>query len=202
MFPMSLTFEALRQANIARIPEFKNNQGEPAHKKPDGSDWSLGEWSNAVLGELGEAANLIKKIKRGDYSLEEKCEDLGKELADVQIYLDILALQAGIDLGQATIDKWNEVSKRVECDLRIEANGPYRQSWKPISQSFAGRTKGVTVRYNVNVPNSNGDWRDQWAEAKVTGFSSCHGTVLVHLDNDTKHGTDKVFIEVKQDLAG
>lgn len=116
---MSLTFDELRAGNLARLPQFKNSKGERAHSEPDGSDWSLGEWSNAVLGELGEAANLIKKITRGDYTLEEMREELGKELADVQTYLDILAFRAGIDLGKATVQKWNEVSRRVGCDLRI-----------------------------------------------------------------------------------
>jgi NTP pyrophosphatase (non-canonical NTP hydrolase) len=117
---MSLTFDALRAANMARIPVFKNSKGGPAHSEPDGSDWCLAQWSNAVLGELGEAANLIKKIERGDYTLEEKREELGKELADVQTYLDILAFRAGVDLGEATISKWNEVSERIGCSLRIE----------------------------------------------------------------------------------
>lgn len=115
----SLSFGTLREANVARISLFKNGKGEPAHSEPDGSDWSLGEWANALTGELGEAANIIKKIKRGDVSLDEARNDLAKELADVQIYLDILAFRAGIDLGIATVAKYNEVSIRVGCDILI-----------------------------------------------------------------------------------
>ena len=118
----SLTFNTLRSANLARLPEFKNSKGEPAHSKPDGSDWCLAQWCNAVTGELGELANIIKKIERGDLTLEEAREDLGKELADVQTYLDILAYQAGVNLGQATMDKWNEISKRIGCKIRIGPN--------------------------------------------------------------------------------
>lgn len=114
-----LTFATLRRANVARLPLFKNRHGQPAHSEPDGSDWGLAQWSNACLGELGEAANLIKKIERGDLSLEEARADLGRELADVACYLDILAFRAGIDLGLATADKWNAVSQRVGCPLRI-----------------------------------------------------------------------------------
>lgn len=116
---MGLTFDALRHANIARLPTFKNPKGEPAHSEPDGSDWSLGEWCNAVTGELGEAANLIKKIHRGDLTLEEGREALGKELADIVTYLDILAMRAGVDLGEATIDKFNEVSLRVGSPVHL-----------------------------------------------------------------------------------
>lgn len=121
----SLTFDALRQANLARIPLFKNGKGEPAHSETDGSDWCLAQWCNAVTGELGEAANLIKKIERGDLTLEEARVELGKELADIQTYLDILAFQAGVDLGEATIQKWNEVSKRVGCSVRLTHDGFY-----------------------------------------------------------------------------
>jgi hypothetical protein len=35
-----LTFNALRGANAARLPQFKNKHGELAHSKPDGSDWT------------------------------------------------------------------------------------------------------------------------------------------------------------------
>ena len=113
----TLTFQQLRDANIARLPQFKNSKGEPAHSQPDGSDWSLGEWMNAVLGELGEAANIVKKVKRGDLTLDEARKELAKEFADVQTYLDIAALQAGIDLGEATANKFNEVSRRVGADV-------------------------------------------------------------------------------------
>jgi NTP pyrophosphatase (non-canonical NTP hydrolase) len=116
----------LRQANIARLPEYKDKHGERCHPNDDGSDWSLSDWSNACLGELGEAANIIKKIRRGDMTLDEARPLLSKELADVQTYLDLLAFRADVDLGQATIDKWNEISKRVGINLRLGPNGHYR----------------------------------------------------------------------------
>lgn len=121
-----LTFKTLRSANLARLPEFKNAKGEPAHTEPDGSDWLLSQWCNAVLGELGEAANIIKKIERGDMSLEEARDKLSDELADVQTYLDILAYRAGIELDDATIDKWNRISERVGSRLRLAHNDWHR----------------------------------------------------------------------------
>ena len=119
-----LTFDTLRDANMLRLPEFKNARGERAHSRSDGSDWRLGQWCNAVLGELGEAANLIKKIERGDFTLETARPELARELADVQTYLDLLAFRAGIDLGAATILKWNEVSVRIGSSIR-HANGDW-----------------------------------------------------------------------------
>lgn len=120
-----LNLRYLRLANIARMPKFKNRLGEPANSQPDGSDWKLSAWANATLGELGEAANLIKKIERGDYTLDEKRRELGKELADVLIYLDILAFRAGVDLGLETILKFNEVSKRVGAAVYLVGQEVY-----------------------------------------------------------------------------
>lgn len=121
-----LSFNTLREANKVRLPEFRNKKGELSH--PNGvEDWALSEWANAVTGELGEAANIIKKITRGDLTLDEARTDLAKELADVQTYLDLLALRAGIDLGKATIDKFNEVSERVSSSVRLRHDDWYRK---------------------------------------------------------------------------
>lgn len=81
---------------------------------------------NAVAGEVGEAANEIKKIERGDFTLDERREFLGKEFADVAIYLSIVAWRAGIDLGEAIIEKFNEVSERVDSDVRLSHEGAYK----------------------------------------------------------------------------
>lgn len=136
---MSLSFDTLREANLARLPHFKNRLGGPAHSERDGSDWLLSAWSNAASGELGEVAEAlldfmfmtkvvqhlgksadhIKKIERGDATLEERRQALADELADVTTYIDILAYRAGINLGEATAKKWNEVSERVGYSGRI-----------------------------------------------------------------------------------
>lgn len=116
----SLSFKVLRNANRKRLPMFKNAQGEPAHTERDGSDWSISQWLMATVGEIGEFANLMKKVERGDLTMDEARSDLADELADVQTYLDILAFRCGVDLGQATMDKWNRVSERVGANIRID----------------------------------------------------------------------------------
>lgn len=122
-----LTFNTLREANLRRVPEFRDKHGNLCHV--DGlTGWMLSQWSNAVCGELGEAANLIKKIERGDYTLDEAREDLGRELADVVTYLDLLAARAGIDLGRATTAKFNEVSERVGSRVYIGGDGDWHTS--------------------------------------------------------------------------
>ena len=124
-----LTFNTLRGANRARLPQFKNKHGQPAHSMPDGSDWSPAQWLQAVLGELGEYANLRKKFERGDLSPQEFEQLAADELADVQTYLDLLALRCldrreavhptGVDLGRATMSKFNRVSERVGSTVRV-----------------------------------------------------------------------------------
>lgn len=127
-----LTFPTLRKANYTRLPLFRNKHGQLAH-----SNWTPAQWLQAVVGELGEYANLRKKYERGDLSAEEFAVEAGKELADVQIYLDILALRCldtniahpyGINLGEATRLKFNEVSRRVKVDVTIDAAGELCES--------------------------------------------------------------------------
>ena len=60
-----------------------------------------------LVGEVGESANLVKKVVRGDLTYEAARADLGGELADTFIYLIKLCNQTGIDLEQ-------EFLKRLE----------------------------------------------------------------------------------------
>lgn len=118
-----LTFNVLRQANTKRLPHFRNSKGELSHSKEDGSDWAPAQWLQAVIGELGEYANMRKKFERGDISSLTFKEEAEKELADVVIYLDILAKQLNIDLGRAILDKFNYISARVGSPIQINDDG-------------------------------------------------------------------------------
>lgn len=116
-----LTFNTLRSANLMRCPLFKNAKGEIAH--PEGLEsWSVNQWFKAMVGELGEFANISKKVDRGDFTQEEAQQAMADELADVQIYLDLLAARCGVDLGRATMSKWNEVSDRVGVPIHVAAD--------------------------------------------------------------------------------
>lgn len=108
----SLTFDALRKANQARVGLFKNAKGDVVHNQT-GSDWTPAQWFQAFAGEVGEYANIRKKFERGDITHEEFLVLGGKELADAQCYLDLLANSVGIDLGAVTTAKFNEVSHKV-----------------------------------------------------------------------------------------
>lgn len=121
----NLTFNQLTLANAARLPLFKNRRGEPAHSEPDGSDWNIAEWTNAIAGEVGEACNLAKKIQRGDFGtpgtdeFKAAMKELAKELADVVTYADIACQRTGHNLGMVTAEKFNEVSQRVGAEVYL-----------------------------------------------------------------------------------
>ena len=46
--------------------------------------------------------------------------ELGKELADIIMYVDLIAAKAGLSLSQCVIDKFNEVSDRIGSDVKFE----------------------------------------------------------------------------------
>lgn len=130
-----LTFNTLRGGNEARLPEFKNRKGETAHSEADGSDWSPNDWMVALVGEVGEAANVMKKIRRGDMTLEEALPKLRQEYADAAIYLDLLAKRVGIDLGEAIIETFNAKSEFVGSRIRLAADDwHYAEESTPVEQ--------------------------------------------------------------------
>ena len=104
---MGLTFEQLRQADVARC--------ESVWHMCD--DWTPTDWACAAAGELGEACNLIKKLRRGE---EIPLVGIAHELADTVIYLDLLAARLRIDLGEAIREKFNLVSARVGSAITLQ----------------------------------------------------------------------------------
>ncbi len=107
----TLNFEDLRFANVERCKRWHPPSSEP---------WTTADWSNALCGESGELANVVKKIRRhqtgavnvGDPSPEDLVRMAADELADVVIYADLLADHLGIDLAKAVAIKFNRTSKK------------------------------------------------------------------------------------------
>ena len=134
----SNTFSGLRFVNVKRC--------EAAFHPVNA--WTPCEWMTAVAGEVGEAANLVKKLRRietdgldtpqnrelwdlldadlrniligmmgtaqGRNAVEKEIvRRIGHELADVVIYVDLLAARLDIDLGDAVIQKFNLTSKKI-----------------------------------------------------------------------------------------
>jgi NTP pyrophosphatase (non-canonical NTP hydrolase) len=118
---MALTFKKLHKINSRRSSQFHS-----------GDEWTPMDWGCALAGEVGEACNFIKKLRRlgkVDNALlrdepnkkqKDFIKEIGKELADVILYADLLADCLGIDLGKAVIEKFNEISDRRGCDIKLE----------------------------------------------------------------------------------
>ena len=73
--------------------------------------WSPAEWGCALAGEVGELCNFLKKMLRGDGDFTQDC---AKELGDVVTYAFLVADKLGIDLEKAVVEKFNEVSDRID----------------------------------------------------------------------------------------
>jgi NTP pyrophosphatase (non-canonical NTP hydrolase) len=89
--------------------------------------WSLSDWMTATMGELGEAANIVKKLNRvrdgipgNKVSPEELRSRLASELADTFIYLDLLAQAAGIRLEDAVKKVFNAKSEELGCKITCD----------------------------------------------------------------------------------
>lgn len=65
----------------------------------------------ALCGEVGELANIIKKHWRGDYPVEPLVL-IEPELADIRIYLELLAKAFSVNLDEACEKKLPELYKR------------------------------------------------------------------------------------------
>lgn len=140
--PSDLLLSELRAKNLERLPLFKDARGRTCHQPvlgmPVGFDWALSQWSNALCGEVGELANIVKKIERGDFELDEwRVAALEDEVCDVLTYLDLFAHRAGINLAGAVVRKWNTVSAKIGCDLRL--NQPAVQTTRPVLRATLDR---------------------------------------------------------------
>lgn len=116
---MSLDLDTLRSANLSRCRRW--HPGWPH------GGWTGADWSNALAGEVGEAANVVKKLRRWDTGAANEgdpdeitlLEMLRAELADIACYLDLLAAFYGINLSDAIRAKFNVVSERQGFPERL-----------------------------------------------------------------------------------
>lgn len=84
------------------------------------SSWSLSDWMTATFGELGEAANVVKKLNRSrdgvrGNNLDDETlrNNLRKELGDVFVYLDLMAQAAGFNILDAANEVFESKSKQI-----------------------------------------------------------------------------------------
>lgn len=107
-----LTFEKLREINSRR--------NLTLHELYKCRNWDEVDWSNAIAGEAGEICNATKKRSRGAKPEDQiPLLELGKEIADTVLYCDLLASHLGLKLEDLVELKFNEVSDRYNCDIKL-----------------------------------------------------------------------------------
>lgn len=82
--------------------------------------WSLSDWMTATMGELGEAANVAKKINRvrdginGNKEAEAELRaKLRREIGDTFVYLDLMAQSCGFTIEDAAREVFNSKSAEL-----------------------------------------------------------------------------------------
>jgi len=114
-----LNFDVLREINVRRCVR---SWGHTL------SSWSVAEWGNATVGEVGEACNIAKKLLRLRQGLpgnnKETSEasllaELSDEIADFVIYADLWAASEGISLEDAIRKKFNKTSVKLGFDDQL-----------------------------------------------------------------------------------
>lgn len=109
---MALTLQALTTANTARQKEWL------AGRAPLSLEFSAVE----LAGETGEACNEVKKIIRHRNGLaggKDHTDDLARELADVVICANLVAIAANINLAHWVPKKFNETSDKHGFTTRL-----------------------------------------------------------------------------------
>jgi len=70
-----------------------------------------------LCGEVGELANKVKKILRGDVTLEQRRDDLRAELGDVLWYVSGLASDLGLELRPIAVEALENMSFTERRDI-------------------------------------------------------------------------------------
>lgn len=121
----------------------------------DGERWFPGVAASeshhiiALMGELGEFANLWKKVERGSLTREETLEELRAELTDVFIYLAGLAYLLKMDLGAYYARK-----REFNEDRFGSFERPARASSEPASCAAERRDVNRDYRHAHADPSS------------------------------------------------
>jgi NTP pyrophosphatase (non-canonical NTP hydrolase) len=115
-----LTFDSFSEKNRRRC------------ESPDGFNhplegWSTSDWFVAMMGELGEAANIVKKLNRvrddipgNKETKEELLAGLRKELGDLYVYLDLTAQACGFHIVDAAVEVFDAKSVQIGSSIRMD----------------------------------------------------------------------------------
>jgi NTP pyrophosphatase (non-canonical NTP hydrolase) len=125
---MTITWDQIDEANVERAHVWHQ----------DSTPWTVDMWLTAFVGELGEFANILKKINRLESNItsrpsEQDMADLllaaEEEFADMTLYFFLLMYHFELKMDQhpnvygdvklATIRKFNKTSKEMGFDITL-----------------------------------------------------------------------------------
>lgn len=114
----NLTFDRVTDINSKRCGRWHKDATE---------QWTHADWVTAMVGELGEACNILKKLRRAESGTpnqfdppeEQLREMLAEELADTFLYFNLLCNDLQIDLPAAVVKKFNETSVKYGFPERL-----------------------------------------------------------------------------------
>lgn len=112
---------AKHEATFAAFSERNRRRCESPHGfNHKLGDWNTSDWMTAVFGEIGEAANVVKKLNRvrdgipgNKETPDELRRKLGRELADTFIYLDLVFQSLGLSIGDEVVAVFEAKSKEI-----------------------------------------------------------------------------------------
>lgn len=120
----TLTFREFSKANLARCES-------PQGFKHALSSWTASDWMTAFMGEVGEAANIVKKLNRyrdgvpGNKESEAALRDkLRKELGDAFVYLDLMCQSQGFTVDEAAVEVFNAKSAEIGYPALLAQHPP------------------------------------------------------------------------------
>lgn len=112
-----------------QINEFSKLNADRCRRWHTIESWDINDWMVALSGEVGEAANIVKKMNRlrdhivGNpdekdvYELRDKLLD---ELADAYIYLDLIFTYLDANKERRIALKFNKTSEKYNFPERME----------------------------------------------------------------------------------
>jgi NTP pyrophosphatase (non-canonical NTP hydrolase) len=157
----SLAFADLRGANATRnLRWFASGRNE----------WSHDDWLVSLGGEIGEALNIVKKMQRDRLKMRGNAEAwdqllimLGDELADVVIYLDVLASHFRTErLAQASPFVIRDFERLRECTFNDHAS-------EPAGNLEALRDEALRTSCEAGRSASAGSWAGHRSRRAVPG---------------------------------
>jgi hypothetical protein len=126
---MPTYYRTLRKANTARQREWDAKDQIDASYRSNEMMGEIGEALERAVEVIlmavagGKAANIVKKLERerlGIVGARASKTELAKELADIAICNDLVAMKFGIDLDAAVADKFNLTSIKNGLDTRYD----------------------------------------------------------------------------------